>query len=121
MGNSELLKGKEYLDFLLDFLQGKKDENPPVPNPKATEKQWCFHELTIEESNKLKDTLTSDKDITYYFNVKDGMKILVNSLQYNTTALEIIQKLLEGDVKLQEDFQKQHLFEKLIDFLQKSN
>jgi hypothetical protein len=35
--------------------------------------------------------------------------------------LEIIQKLLEGDVKLQEDFQKQHLYEKLIDFLQKSN
>ena len=26
MGNSELLKGKEYLDFILDFLQGKKDE-----------------------------------------------------------------------------------------------
>jgi len=30
MGNSELLKGKEYIDFILDFLQGKKDESPPV-------------------------------------------------------------------------------------------
>ena len=30
MGNSELLKGKEYIDFILDFLQGKKDENPPT-------------------------------------------------------------------------------------------
>jgi hypothetical protein len=30
MSNSELLKGKEYIDFLLDFLQGKKDEAPPV-------------------------------------------------------------------------------------------
>jgi len=44
MGNSELLKGKEYIDFILDFLQGKKDEQPPAQNPKA-EKQWCFHEL----------------------------------------------------------------------------
>lgn len=30
MSNSELLKGKEYLDFILDFLQGKKDEIPPA-------------------------------------------------------------------------------------------
>jgi hypothetical protein len=26
MSNSELLQGKEYIDFLLDFLQGKKDD-----------------------------------------------------------------------------------------------
>ncbi len=69
----------------------------------------------------MKETLIADKDISYYFNVKDGMKVLVNSLKFNTNALEIIQKLLEGDQKLQEDFQKQHLFEKLIDFLYKSN
>jgi len=69
----------------------------------------------------LKDILPADKDIAYYFNVKDGMKVLVNSLKFNTNALEIIQRLLEGDQKLQEDFQKQHLFEKLIDFLYKSN
>ena len=25
MSNAELLKGKEYLDYILDFLQGKKD------------------------------------------------------------------------------------------------
>jgi hypothetical protein len=77
--------------------------------------------LISEEATKLRDTLLSDKDIVFYFNIKDGMKTLIGSLQYNTNALEIIQKLLEGDVKLQEDFQKQHLFEKLIDFLQKSN
>ena len=69
----------------------------------------------------MKDILPADKDIAYYFNVKDGMKVLVNSLKFNTNALEIIQRLLEGDQKLQEDFQKQHLFEKLIDFLYKSN
>ena len=120
MGNSQLLKGKDYLDFILEFLQGKKDEAIPAQNPKD-EKKWCFHELISEEATKLRDTLLSDKDIVFYFNVKDGFKTLIGSLQYNTNALEIIQKLLEGDLKLQEDFQKQHLFEKLIDFLQKSN
>ena len=38
MGNSELLKGKEYLDFVIEFLLGKKDETPPAIDPKATEK-----------------------------------------------------------------------------------
>ncbi len=54
----------------------------------------------------MRDTLLSDKDIVYYFNVKDGLKVLVGSLNFNINALEIVQKLLEGDVKLQEDFQK---------------
>jgi len=107
MGNSELLKGKEYIDFILDFLQGKKDDVEPTPrDPKSSEKQWCFHELTSEEALKLKDTLSSDKDIVYYFNVKDGLKVLVSSLFYNINSLEILQKLLDGDSKLQEDFQK---------------
>lgn len=60
----------------------------------------------MEEATKLRDTLLSDKDIVYYFNVKDGLKVLVGSLNFNINALEIVQKLLEGDVKLQEDFQK---------------
>ena len=34
MGNSELLKGKEYLDFIIDFLQGRKDDTPPVIDSK---------------------------------------------------------------------------------------
>jgi len=29
---------------------------------------------------------------------------LVESLKFNTNALDIFQKLLDGDVKLQEDF-----------------
>ena len=56
MSNSELLKGKEYIDFLLDFLQGRKDEVPPAINPKG-EKSYCFHELTQEESQKLLTSL----------------------------------------------------------------
>lgn len=101
MGNSELLKGKEYIDFLLDFLQGKKDDAPP---PQQQDQKFCFHELTAEESAKLKGTLSADKDIAYYFNVRNGFKVLVDSLHYNTNALEIIQSLLDNDAKLQEDF-----------------
>lgn len=85
MENSELLKGKEYIDFILDFLQGKKDEHPPVKDPKALEKQWCYHELTAEEATKLRDILVADKDMAfYYFNVMGGMKVLVDSLRFNT-------------------------------------
>jgi tetratricopeptide (TPR) repeat protein len=104
MGSSELLKGKDYIDFLLDFLQGRKDEAAPVPDAKTGEKKYCVHELTEEEGAKLKTTLTSDKDITFYFNVKDGFKTLVASLQYNVGALETLQIVLDGDAKLQEDF-----------------
>ena len=80
-----------------------------------------MHELTAEEAGKLRETLTADRDIAWYFNAKDGLKILVSSLRFNTHALEIIQRVLDADVKLQEDFQKQHLYERLIDFLHKSN
>lgn len=90
MGNSELLKGKEYLDFIIDFLLGKKDDTPPAIDPKITEKQYCFHEITEEEAGKLKATLAADNDIIYYFNAKDGLKILVASLKFNTLGLEII-------------------------------
>lgn len=36
------------------------------------------------------ETLLADKDITLYFNAKDGFKILAASLKYNINALEII-------------------------------
>ena len=61
---------------------------------------------------------TLDKeDMVYYFNVNEGMKVLVDSLYLSTDALPLIQKLLDDNVKLQDDFQRQHLFEALIDFL----
>lgn len=93
MSNAELLKGKEYIDFLLDFLQGKKETHP------AAQKKYCYHELTEEEAGKLKSNLT-DKDMVHYFNIKDGFKTLVDSLEFNTRALFIIQSLLEKDIKL---------------------
>ena len=84
MSNSELLKGKEYLDFLIDFLTGKKDQESGAKDI------ICQHELTEDEAKKLGETLSADKDIVYYFNVKDGFKVLVDSLFYNQYALEII-------------------------------
>lgn len=77
MSNSDLLKGKEYLDFLLDFLQGKKDEQPPSASKDG---RICHHELGETEAQKLEQTLTSDKDITYYFQARDGLRVLVDSL-----------------------------------------
>ena len=63
--------------YLEDFVPGETHESPP-------------HEISEEEAGKLKATLAADKDITYYFNAKDGLKILVASLKFNTQGLEII-------------------------------
>jgi len=84
MGNAELLKGKEYIDFILDFLQGRKDEQP------HTVKKFCYYELTAEAADKLKEILVKDADMIYYFNVKDGFKTLVSSLELNTHALTLL-------------------------------
>lgn len=97
MSNSEALKGKEYIDFLLDFLQGKKDE---VQQDPKKERKYCVHELVVEESKKLFEALKTDKDVIYYFNVKDGLKVLVDSLNFNCHSLQIIQKILEDEAKL---------------------
>lgn len=86
MSNSDLLKGKEYLDFLLDFLQGKKDEQTPT----FKDGRLCLHELGESEAQKLEQTLLTDKDITYYFQAKDGLKVLVDSLHFNQLALPIL-------------------------------
>jgi hypothetical protein len=43
----------------------------------------CLHELGESEAQKLEQTLTADKDITYYFQAKEGMRILVDSLYLN--------------------------------------
>lgn len=49
------------------------------------------------------------------------MRTLVESLEFNSEALQLISQLLEKDEKLKEDFQKQKLYEFLIDFLYKKN
>ena len=82
MENADSLKGKEYIDYLLAFLKGKKDESAGA-GTKKRKNQICFHEFTKEEHSKLKKTLVAE-DMVYYFNVNDGLKVLVDSL-YTTT------------------------------------
>jgi hypothetical protein len=57
----------------------------------------------------------------FYFNAKDGFKVLVDSLYHGCEALKILESLLPKSDKLREDFQRQHLYEGLIDFLYKRN
>lgn len=82
--------GKEYLDFILDFLQGRKESETPK------EKKYCYHELTKEEADKLEVNL-QDKDLVYYFNVKEGLKTLVGSLEFNLNGLGVLQGVLEKE------------------------
>lgn len=39
MANAEALKGKEYIDYLLAFLKGKKDEEAPAADEKKVKKK----------------------------------------------------------------------------------
>jgi len=59
--------------------------------------------------------------MVYYFNAKEGMRTLVESLEFNREGLPLIQSLLEKEQKLQEDFQRKKLYEWMIDFLHRSN
>ena len=59
--------------------------------------------------------------MVYYMSINEGFRVLVDSLYFNTIALSLIERLLEKDKKLQESFQRDHLYEALIDFMQWSN
>lgn len=86
------MKGKEYIDYLLAFLKGKKDEEAPAADAKQDKKkrvQICFNRFEKEENEKLTKTL-KDEDMVYYFNVNDGLKVLVDSLYLSTEALTLI-------------------------------
>lgn len=122
MANADSLKGKEYIDFLLQFLKGKKEDAPNAGDKKNKKKRVpiCHHRIETEECVKLGKTL-EDEHMVYYFNVNDGMKILVDSLYISTEVLPLIQTLLEKNPKLQDDFQRSHLYEGLIDFMQCMN
>ena len=105
MANAEALKGKEYIDYLLSFLKGKKEEAPKAEDKKNKKKRVpvCLHRLEKDEVKKLGKTL-EDENMVYYFNVNDGMKILVDSLYISTEVLPLIQTILEKNPKLQDDF-----------------
>lgn len=59
--------------------------------------------------------------MVYYFNAKEGFKVLVDSLEFGSEALRILRDVLPAHEKLREDFQRQHLYEALIDYLYKKN
>lgn len=127
MANAESLSGKEYIDFILLYLQGKGEqpEAPPTNAPKKLPK-FCKNELKKTDSDKLNEILNGEnvkqnEDLILYFNAKDGFKILVDSLEFNMHALEILTKVLPQRESLKEDFQRQHLYEALVDFMHKRN
>ena len=126
MANADSLKGKEYIDYLLSFLKGNLDQEQINTTPEAgvaqkKRKLVCVNELTVEEQKKLAKVL-DDNDMLYYFQVKGGLKVLCDSLYLNLNALDMLSKLLTAEnLKLQDAFQRDHLYEHLIDLLQSSN
>ena len=95
------MKGKEFVDFLLDFLTKEVDTGVKRILPKL-----CKNELTPENAIKLRQVFSNENkdELALYFNAKNGMKVLVESLQFNLEALPILNDLLADKVKLQEEF-----------------
>ena len=104
MANAESLKGKEYIDFLLDFLTGKTHKAELKPGVRVP--KFCANELKSEEAKKLLEILKPSDELLYYFNAKDGFKTLVDSLYHGFEALVVLDALLIPNNKLREDFQR---------------
>ena len=84
--------------------------------------RYCQHAIKPDQSKKLKEILRKeDQDIVLYFNAKDGFRTLVDSLEFNTDCLELISDLVIDNTQLSDDFQRNHLYEALIDFMYKRN
>lgn len=125
MENAESLKGKEFLDFVLNFLRGKNDV-PPITDEERRKRRLpkhCVNVLEHKEATKMLELFKSADadDMIYYFNASDGFKTLVDSLEFGNEAIPILSESLAKDQKLREDFQRQKLYEALIDFLYKKN
>lgn len=119
MSNSESLKGKDFIDFLIKYLMGFTHQ--PEPKPGFRPPKYCVNELKQEEAKKLLIILKESTELQYYFNAKDGFKTLVDSLHFGSEALSVLEGLLPENEKLREDFQRQHLYVALIDFLYRRN
>lgn len=84
MENAEGLAGKEYIDFLLNAVQGKipqslSEVSAGKPNQADAKKapRYCQHAIKPEEAKKLGEILKGQADLVLYFNAKDGMRSLV--------------------------------------------
>lgn len=129
MANAADLEGKDYVDHLLSAVQGKipqtfADASAGKPNRADQGKapRYCQHEISPEEATKLKGILRKEEnDLVLYFNAKDGFRTLVHSLEYNTECLELLYDLIVDNDELRDDFQRNHQYEALIDFMYKKN
>ena len=125
MASAKSLEGKEYLDYLLKFLRDGSDA-VAEKELKANERRHvrCRNELTAEECKKLAEVLKDEK-MVLYISATSGFKVLVDSLYLNSKSgvLAILQDKLTSDdsKKLQDDFQRDHLYEALIDFMNLAN
>lgn len=91
MSNAGSLKGKEFIDFLFEYLSGRSHE----PEKKSgVYSDYCKNELKEDEAKKLKDILKTDEELIYYFNAKDGFKTLVDSLHLGFEGLSILEEVL---------------------------
>jgi len=104
MANAESLKGKDYIDFLLDFLTGRTHK--PELKPGVRVPKFCANELKAEEAKKLLEILKTSEELLFYFNAKDGFKTLVDSLNHGFEALKLLDTLLINNNKIREDFQR---------------
>ena len=104
MSNSESLKGKEFIDFILDYLTGKTHK--PEPKPGFRVPKNCANQLNTDEAKKLVNILKDSPELSYYFNAKDGFKTLVDSLHFSYDAFTVLEALLPENEKLREDFQR---------------
>lgn len=91
MSSAESLKGKEFLDFMLDYMSGKSHQ--PEKKPGVALPEHCVNEVKAEEAKKLHDIL-KDEELMYYFNTKNGFKALVDSMYLGFEAVPILDDLL---------------------------
>jgi len=59
--------------------------------------------------------------LVLYFNAKDGFRTLVQSLEHNMECLSLLHSLIIDNDQLRDDFQRNHQYEALIDFMYKKN
>jgi len=84
--------------------------------------RYCQHEIKADQAAKLKSILRKeDEDLVLYFNAKDGFRTLVHSLEHNLECLDILVDLVIDNDQLKDDFQRNHQYEALIDFMYKKN
>jgi hypothetical protein len=49
--------------------------------------KYCVNELKAEEAKKLLSILQESEELVFYFNAKDGFKVLNDSLNFGCEAL----------------------------------